>query len=307
MNSFENRSVDPAAPESIVANVRERYGRIAEGSVTGCGCGVGGCGTEAAVAKGVGYSEGDLAALPEEANLGLGCGAPIGPLALQPGETVVDLGSGGGIDAFLAAQQVGASGRVIGVDMTPAMIERARATAARHGIENVEFREGRLEALPVDDATVDAVTSNCVFNLVPDKAAVFREVARVLKPGGRLVVSDIVLERPLPEPLGTSLLAWVGCVAGAERRDDYFAKLEAAGLTELEIVKDVDYAAALLDSAPEEWTGLIAQFGLRPDDVRGIVRSITYRAGKPAAAAVTGGTGDTQPERGCCGPTCCAA
>jgi SAM-dependent methyltransferase len=289
-----NQERIPTESETLVAQVRERYGRIATGEVTGCGCSCGAADTEQAIAKGIGYGAEELAALPEEANLGLGCGAPIGFLALQSGETVLDLGSGAGIDAFLAARQVGPSGRVIGVDMTPAMLERARSAAERHGIANAEFREGRLEALPVADASVDAVTSNCVFNLVPDKSAVFREVARVLKPGGRLVVSDIVLDRPLPEPLAQDLLAWVGCVAGADRRDAYFGKLAAAGLTDVEVVKEVDYAQMLLDTAPEEAAALLGRAGVAPADVLGTVRSLTYRARKPAAAA-------------CCGPTCCSA
>jgi SAM-dependent methyltransferase len=285
----------PNSAEAVVSKVRERYGRIATGEIAGCGCGCGPADAEAVIAQGVGYRTNELAELPEEANLGLGCGAPIAPLAPQPGETVVDLGSGAGIDAFLAARQVGPTGRVIGVDMTPAMLERARGAAERNGFTNVEFREGRLEALPIADASVDAVTSNCVFNLVPDKAAVFREVARVLKPGGRLVVSDIVLDRPLPGPLATDLLAWVGCVAGAELRPVYFAKLAEAGLTELEIVKDIDYARTLIDTAPDEAQALLGRFGLKPEDVAGAVRSITYRARRPAEA------------KSCCGPDCCPA
>jgi arsenite methyltransferase len=283
----------PTDPEAVVAKVRERYGRIATGEVTGCGCSCGAADTEQAIAKGIGYGAEELGALPAEANLGLGCGAPIGFLALQPGETVLDLGSGAGIDAFLAARAVGEGGRVLGVDMTPAMVERARNAAERHGFTNVEFREGRLETLPVADASIDAVTSNCVFNLVPDKAAVFREVARVLKPGGRLVVSDIVLDRALPEALASDLLAWVGCVAGAERREAYFAQLAAAGLTSVEVVKEVDYAETLLATAPEEAAALLGRSGLAPADVLGTVRSITYRATKPAATA-------------CCGPSCCS-
>lgn len=287
----------PAAAEQVVEKVRERYGKIGDGSASGCGCGVACAGGEETLARGLGYSDAELAALPEEANLGLGCGAPLAHLGLAPGETVVDLGSGGGIDAFLAAQQVGDSGRVIGVDMTPEMIDRARAAAARHGIANVEFRQGRLEALPVESATVDAVTSNCVINLVPDKSAVFREVARVLKPGGRLVVSDIVLERELPGPLARDLMAWVGCVAGAELRSTYFARLADAGLGEVEIVRDIDYAAALQKMAPEEAAALLGRFGLSFEEISGSVRSVTYRATKLVAGSAPAA---------CCGPSCCS-
>ena len=279
----------PIASESIVDQVRDRYGRIATGELAGCGCGC--AGDERELSRGLGYGAEELDALPAEANLGLGCGAPIAALDLRPGESVADLGSGAGIDAFLAARLVGAEGRVIGVDMTPAMLERARAAAARNGFAQVEFREGRLEALPIGDGELDAVTSNCVFNLVPDKPAVFREVARVLKPGGRLVVSDIVLERPLPAALENDLLAWVGCVAGAQTRERYFAELAAAGLTDLEVVSDTDYAATLAAAAPEEAAALLARTGVGADEVAGVVRSITYRARKPASA--------------CCGPDCC--
>jgi len=271
----------PTAPEALVEQVRNRYGKIASGEISGCGCSCGGAG-EAAVAAEIGYSAADLAALPGEANLGLGCGAPLAHLRLAPGETVLDLGSGAGIDAFLAARAVGPAGRVVGVDMTPEMLSRARVAAERHGFANVEFREGRLEALPVADASIDAVTSNCVINLVPDKSAVFREVARVLKPGGRLVVSDIVLERPLPEALAADLLAWVGCVAGAELRADYFGRLEAAGLAGVEVLTDVDYAVSLAQAAPEEAAALLGRAGLTVADIAGSVRSITYRAVKPA-------------------------
>ena len=291
----------PSAAEVMVDKVRERYGKIAKGELSSCECGP--VDSACSVSKGIGYSASELDALPEEANLGLGCGAPIGHLGLVPGETVLDLGSGGGIDAFLAARAVGPEGKVIGVDMTPAMIERARAAAAKHGYSQVEFREGRLEALPVEDASVDAVTSNCVFNLVPDKAAVFREVARVLKPGGRLVVSDIVLDRPLPEVLAKDVLAWVGCVAGAEGRERYFQLLADAGLTQVEIVKDVDYSAMLLETAPEEANALLGRHGLAPKDVVGTVKSVTYRASKQAAKPAT----SAAKSGGCCAPSCCAA
>jgi SAM-dependent methyltransferase len=228
----------------------------------------------------IGYSSTELGLLPEGANLGLGCGAPVAELALQPGEVVLDLGSGAGVDVLLAAHGVGPSGRVIGVDMTPEMIAKARTIAATAGLTHVEFRQGRLEELPVDDATVDAVTSNCVINLVPDKAAVFREIHRVLRPGGRLVISDIVLDGMLPEALATDLLAYVGCVAGAMERDSYFRTLDDAGLSDVEILRDVDFLAAVGDSLPPELEQVAAASGVTRDDLKGVVRSVTYHAWK---------------------------
>ncbi len=270
----------PVTPEGIVEKVRERYGKIAQGELPSC-CGLlsSGCGdAETAVALTIGYEKKDLAQVPDEANLGLGCGAPIPALDLKPGETVLDLGSGPGLDALLAARHVGSGGRVIGVDMTPAMLAKARRNAERAGVAHVEFRDGRLEALPVADASVDAVTSNCVINLVPDKAAVFREVARVLRPGGRIVVSDIVLDGRLPAALEQDLLAWVGCVAGAMDRNAYFALVEAAGLGPVEVLKDVDYLAGLAKAAPEEAASILQRTGTRLEDVVGKVRSVTFRA-----------------------------
>jgi SAM-dependent methyltransferase len=268
--------------EAVVAQVRDRYGRIAlkqEGSCCAPTC----CGGETGdVATAIGYSAEALEAAPEGANLGLGCGAPIGHLALRPGETVLDLGSGAGIDCFLAAREVGPSGRVVGVDMTPEMVARARENAGKAGHANVEFREGRLEALPVDDASIDAVTSNCVVNLVPDKGAVFREVARVLKPGGRLVISDIILDGRLPASVEKDVWAYVGCVAGAMQRERYFGLLEAAGLEKPEILKDVDYLGAIAKSAPDEVRGFIERTGARLEDLTGKVRSVTFRARRPA-------------------------
>jgi arsenite methyltransferase len=273
----------PAEPEEIVARVKDRYGRIAEGSASGC-CGpaaVTCCGpTEKAISLGIGYDERELAGVLEEANLGLGCGAPIDHLALAPGETVLDLGSGPGLDAFLAARRVGPQGRVIGVDMTPAMLERARAGAAKAGLSQVEFREGRLEELPVETASVDAITSNCVINLVPDKGAVFREAARVLKPTGRMVVSDIVLDGRLPERLERDVLAYVGCVAGAMPREAYLGLLRGAGFARVEILKDVDYLASLADAAPEEARAILERSGAKRSEIEGKVRSVTYRATK---------------------------
>jgi arsenite methyltransferase len=273
---------DCADRESIVTNVRDRYGRIA---ATGGSCCTPSsapcCSAPAAASIGLGYGPADLDLLPPGADLGLGCGAPLAHLEPQPGETVVDLGSGAGIDALIAARAVGPGGRVIGIDMTPEMLERARANAAAAGLaDRVEFREGRLEALPVEDGTVDAVTSNCVINLVPDKARVFAEVNRILRPGGRLAVSDVVLEHDLPGALARDVTAWVGCVAGAIRRDDYLRLLADAGLGEVEIVKDVDFLAAIGDSLPQEITVSLDELGLSAADLEGVVRSITYRARK---------------------------
>ena len=269
----------PSDSEAIVGRVRERYGAIAR-EADGCGCGNAGTAgvDESEVARRIGYAGEDLAELPDEANLGLGCGAPVRELELQPGETVLDLGSGGGVDVFLAAQQVGREGRAIGVDMTPDMIDRARSASEAGGFTQTEFRLGRLESLPLGDASVDAVTSNCVINLVPDKAVVFREIARVLRPGGRLVISDIVLERRLPEAIEQDLLAYVGCVAGAMQRDEYFGALAEAGLDDLEILKDVDYLEMVQDVVPAEIHRRLEAEGLTLQDLRGVVRSVTFRA-----------------------------
>jgi arsenite methyltransferase len=271
----------PADPDRIVDKVRERYGRIARGQESGCCGGATGstCGdpaTDAATA--IGYVGGDLEAVPEGANLGLGCGVPLDFLDLMPGETVLDLGSGAGFDAFLAARHVGDSGRIIGVDMTPEMIEKARAHAAEGGFTNVEFRQGRLESLPLEDESVDAVTSNCVINLVPDKSAVFREIARVLRPGGRLVISDIVLDGLLPPALATDLLAYVGCVAGAMQRETYFAAVKGAGLTGIRIHKDVDYLAAAGYVLSRDLQDRLDRDGITLRDLEGKVRSLTWSA-----------------------------
>lgn len=282
--------------EAVVNSVREKYGAIAlEG---GSCCGTSGCGTggEEALTLDVGYSRSQLKAVPEGANLGLGCGAPIDHLALQPGETVVDLGSGAGIDVFLAADRVGPTGMVIGVDMTPEMLARARRNAEKAGVKNAEFREGRLENLPVASGTVDAITSNCVINLVPDKLSVFKEIARILKPSGRLVISDIVLDKPLPPEIEKDIYAYVGCIAGASPRESYFAMLKEAGLGEIEILKDLDYGEVVIDHARPEAERLAKKAGVTVDSLRGTVRSLTFRARKAASA----------PKAACCGPTCCS-
>lgn len=265
--------------EAVVEAVRERYAGFATAGASCCGpasssC----CGTAGAVASNLGYDAVDLELLPDGANLGLGCGAPLAHLELAPGETVLDLGSGAGVDALIAARAVGPEGRVIGVDMTSEMLAAARANAA--GVPQVEFREGRLERLPVDDASVDAVTSNCVINLVPDKRAVFAEIARVLRPGGRLVVSDIVLDDELPTAVRDSVMAYVGCVAGAERREAYFRMLSDAGLGQIELLKDIDFLETIEKASPAEVLSLTESAGIPREEVAGIVRSVTYRAKK---------------------------
>ena len=271
---------EPREGEALVAEVKERYGRIAQEAGSCCAPRKAGscCGGEEAVSVKLGYRGRDLATVPSGADLGLGCGAPVEHLKLQPGETVLDLGSGPGLDAFIAAKAVGPEGRVIGVDMTPAMLERARRNAEQGGFANIEFREGRLEALPVADASVDAVTSNCVINLVPDKAAVFREIARVLKPGGRLVISDVVLDGELPEAIAKDLSAYVGCVSGAAQRGDYLGLLQAAGLAEVEVLRDVDSTCGLAEPAPGETEALLQRAGVRLPEIAGKVRSLTFRA-----------------------------
>ncbi|SEB91050.1 arsenite methyltransferase [Terriglobus roseus] len=214
----------------ILDSVRSKYGAVAESTLSSNNAGV------KAVAEAFGYSAEELTSIPAEANMGLSCGNPTATANLRRGEVVVDLGSGGGLDVFLAAKLVGPSGRAIGIDMTPAMIERARASAASGGYTNVEFYQSTIDRIPLPDASVDCVISNCVLNLAPDKPSVFREIARVLKPGGRLAVSDIALKGELPEAIAQSMAAYVGCIAGAIRIDDYRKGLLTAGFQHVEIV-----------------------------------------------------------------------
>jgi SAM-dependent methyltransferase len=214
----------------ILDSVRLKYGAVAESKLSSNDAGV------RAVAEAFGYSAEELTSIPAGANMGLSCGNPTATASLQPGEVVVDLGSGGGLDVFLAAKMVGPEGRAIGIDMTPAMIERARANAASGGYGNVEFYQSTIDSIPLRDGSVDCVISNCVLNLAPDKPAVFREIARVLKPGGRLAVSDIALKAELPEEITRSMAAYVGCIAGAIRIDEYRTGLLAAGFEHVEIV-----------------------------------------------------------------------
>ena len=225
--------------KTIRKAVRERYSQRARDGASCCAKSRSCCGTQDSVSQAIGYSVKELGAVPEGADLGLGCGNPTALASLREGETVLDLGSGAGIDCFLAARAVGPTGCAIGVDMTAEMIDRARANAGRNGIENVEFRLGEIEHLPVADRSVDVVVSNCVVNLSPDKPRVFREAFRALKPGGRMFLSDIVLLKPLPEEIRKSIEAYVGCVAGASMKADYLAAIEAAGFRDVEVLKEV--------------------------------------------------------------------
>jgi SAM-dependent methyltransferase len=261
--------------DEIRAQVRTAYAKVAQGAG---GCSVGCCGTEGAGSLTLGYTPDDLARAPEGADLGLGCGNPQAIAALRPGDTVLDLGSGAGFDCFLAAARVGRTGRVIGVDMTPEMVTKARANARRVQATNVEFRLGEIEHLPMADASVDVIISNCVINLAPDKDAVFREALRVLKPGGRMAVSDVVATRPLPPELATSVEALTGCAAGAATIDDLRRRLVEAGFESVQIELRGDSHAIIGQCMP---------------GAEDFLASATLEARRPGGAA-------------CCGPSCCA-
>lgn len=246
-------------PEVVRERVRSGYAKVAVGASGSC-CGTassssgGGCCGSAApekLARDLGYDEAELAVLPEGANMGLSCGNPAAIAALKPGETVLDLGSGGGFDVFVAGRRVGEKGHVIGVDMTPEMLAKARKNIASYtkntGLSNVEFRLGEIEHLPVADASVDVVISNCVLNLSPDKPQVWRDIARVLRPGGRAAISDIALVQPLPESLASSIAALVGCIAGAIELRETERLIREAGLETVEIVQKPQAIAAMTD------------------------------------------------------------
>lgn len=216
--------------EKIIDAVKSKYGAVAQSGFSSNQSGV------HAVAEAFGYTAEELSSIPAEANMGLSCGNPTATANLRPGETVVDLGSGGGLDVLLAAEKVGPGGRAIGIDMTEEMIALARRNAGKAGRGNVEFHLATIDALPLEDASADCVISNCVINLAPDKEAVFREIARVLKPGGRLAVSDIALKRELPPEIGNDLMAYVGCIAGAVMIDEYKRMLADAGFEHVEVI-----------------------------------------------------------------------
>jgi SAM-dependent methyltransferase len=216
--------------EHIVEQVQSKYAAVAASALSSDNAGV------RAVAEAFGYTPEELASLPAEANMGLSCGNPTATANLRPGEVVVDLGCGGGLDVFLAAAKVGPAGKAIGIDMTPEMLERARRNAVQVGLSNVEFHQATIDRLPLPDESVDCVISNCVINLAPDKVAVFREIFRVLKPGGRVAVSDIALKRALPAELARDVLAYVGCIAGAVLIADYERGLRQAGFAAVRVV-----------------------------------------------------------------------
>jgi arsenite methyltransferase len=302
--------------EQILESVRSKYGAVAESSLSSDDAGV------KAVAEAFGYTPEELMSIPAEANMGLSCGNPTATAHLKQGEVVVDLGSGGGLDVFLASKMVGSEGRAIGIDMTPAMLDRARANAKAGGYINVEFYQSTIDRIPLPDSSVDCVISNCVLNLAPDKPAVFREIARILKPGGRLAVSDIALKHELPEAVAQSMAAYVGCIAGAIKIDDYRNGLLAAGFEHVEIVDsgaDLNAYAKVenqtgccspsMNTTPgpavvsesccsgtpsnlhQELTTLFSEY-----DVNTAAASVKVFAVKPVKNA----------ETPCCGPTCCA-
>src|SRR5688572_24653427 len=230
--------------DRIEQAVRSKYGSVAGGGLSSRQAGV------RAVAEAFGYTPEELASIPAEANLGLSCGNPTAFARLKPGETVVDLGCGGGLDVFLAADKLGPAVKAVGIDMTPEMIDLARRNADCLGLANVEFHQATIDRLPLPDGSADCVISNCVINLAPDKPAVFREIYRVLKPGGRLAVSDIALKKPLPEEVGRNLLAYVGCIAGAIPIAEYVAGLRADGFSGVHVVdagKDLSAYAKVED------------------------------------------------------------
>jgi arsenite methyltransferase len=268
--------------------VRENYAKIAKqkssccAPVTSC-CG----GTDRAqeISKKMGYTEEELGTVPEGANLGLGCGNPVALASLQEGETVLDLGAGAGFDCFLAAGRVGDRGKIIGVDMTPEMVEKARDNARKGNYTNVEFRLGEIENLPVGDNCVDAVISNCVINLSPNKKRVFVETFRVLKPGGRLMISDIVLLKALPDFIKNSIQAYVGCMAGAMLKDEYLKAVGEAGFQDVKIIDETAFPAELMVSDPIA-KEIIKKLEIKPESVEKVastVMSIKVHGVKPVS------------------------
>jgi ubiquinone/menaquinone biosynthesis C-methylase UbiE len=262
--------------EEIKKYVRDRYAQAANQGSSCCqpaaSCCGGGRETDL-ISKSIGYTDQDLKAVPEGANLGLGCGNPLALASLREGETVLDLGSGAGFDCFLAARQVGQAGKVIGVDMTPEMLDKARGNAEKGEFANVEFRLGEIENLPVADNQVDIVISNCVINLSPAKERVFREAFRTLKPGGRLMVSDIVLLRELPEEIRNSVAAYTACVAGAENKESYLGAIRKAGFQEIRILNETVFPTQVLGNDPTA-REIVKNLNLSPQKAKELAQSV---------------------------------
>jgi SAM-dependent methyltransferase len=265
--------------DEVRAAVREQYGAVARATGT-TACSPGCCGPAPDASLKLGYSEDDLRAVPDGSNMGLGCGNPQALAALRTGETVIDLGSGGGFDCFLAAKQVGKTGHVIGVDMTADMVVKARANATKLDARNVEFRLGEIEHLPVADATADVILSNCVINLSPDKETVFREAFRVLKPGGRLAISDVVLTAAIPDSLSKNVAALTGCVAGAASADTVRGLMTRAGFENIRVDVREESRQFIKDWMPGS-------------GAENYIASATIEGTKPGGKT-------------CCGPSCCA-
>ena len=276
--------------EEIKKVVREGYGKIAQKKLSCCAP-ASSCGGKEDfvqdISKRIGYSDEELKVVPEGANLGLGCGNPVALASLKKGEVVLDLGSGAGFDCFLAANQVGKEGKVIGVDMTTEMLDRARENARKGNYENVEFRLGEIENLPVADDHADIIISNCVINLSPNKRRVFQEAFRVLKPGGRLMVSDIVLLKELPDEVRSSVAAYIGCLAGAVSKKDYLGAIQEAGFQETKIIDEVTFPAELVANDPAiREIKIMKNLNMSREEARELARSVVsmkVSAVKPAA------------------------
>jgi len=276
LTSKINRKVNEMEKKNIRKVVREGYARIAKQGDPCCAPANPCCGNPDSaedISKKIGYTEEELKSVPEGSNLGLGCGNPVALASLKEGETVLDLGAGAGFDCFLAANKVGKKGKVIGVDMTPEMLEKARENVEKGGYDNVEFRLGEIENLPVADNSVDAIISNCVINLAPDKRKVFEDAFRVLKPEGRLMVSDIVLLKELPEEIMDSIEAYVGCIAGAILKDEYIKAIEQAGFQDVRIEDETSFPAENVTNDPTA-KEFIEKFNISLEKAKDVMSSI---------------------------------